>query len=346
MVVVAVTGANGFVGAHIVGALLGAGHSVRAVVRDPNDPAKTAHLQALAGTNSSKLALVSGDLMIEGSYDEAFRGAEVVIHSAAVIDVLDTANAAEKVLKPAVAGSENVLASVGRVGSVRRLIYISSVAAVQRAYGDEESHTYTEEDWNTWSTLQSDAYGYAKMTAERMLWDRIGQHPSCDLVSLCPAVVLGPCLTKAHTKTSCALVRECLYHNPMNSYYASFVDVRDVAAAALAALDSEEAAGKRFIVVSNEAPMLTTELGTYAAGELPQYSIKAIPKYSEWLLWLLARVGIVTSFQEAMATRRFRFSNSQLKAVLKVQPRSLSTTVKDTASSMIDNGWVKPKLKA
>ena len=48
--------------------------------------------------------------------------------------------------------------------------------------------------------------------------------------------MLGPVLTKAHTKASAVLVRECLFRNPMNAYMATFVDVRDVAAAIAAAL--------------------------------------------------------------------------------------------------------------
>jgi len=269
---------------------------------------------------------------------------QVVVHAAAVIDVLDSANAAEKILKPSLQGSRNVLKSIQRSGSVRRLVYISSVAAVQSPYGLEESHVFGEADWNSWSTLERDAYGFAKTSAERWLTDELEKDASCDLISLCPAIVLGPCLAKAHTKSSCALVRECIYHNPMNSYFGSFVDVRDLAAATVASLTSDRSRGARFIVVSDEPPMLTTQLATLAAAELPQYSFVGTPKHSEWLVWLLARVGMATPFQEAMVVKRFIFSNSQLKEILGVRPRPLAETVKDTATSMIDHGWVKPKL--
>ena len=88
---------------------------------------------------------------------------------------------------------------------------------------------------------------------------------------------------------------------------------------------------------------MTTELASYAAAELPQYKITGTPKYSPWLLWLLAKVGVVTPFQDAMSTRKLPFSNAQLKEVLGVQPRPLAECVKDTATSMIEGGWVKPK---
>ena len=46
---IAVTGANGYIGSHIVKALLAEGFKVRAVVRDPNNPKKVGHLQAFPG---------------------------------------------------------------------------------------------------------------------------------------------------------------------------------------------------------------------------------------------------------------------------------------------------------
>ena len=85
-----------------------------------------------------------------------------------------------------------------------------------------------------------------------------------DAVAINPTVVLGPVLTKAHTKASAVLVRECLFRNPMNAYMATFVDVRDVAAAIAAALLRPAAAGERFLLVSDDPPMNTLELGAIA----------------------------------------------------------------------------------
>ena len=50
-----------------------------------------------------------------------------------------------------------------------------------------------------------------------MLWVALKADTSTSLVTLCPAVILGPCLTKAHTKSSTVLVREAIFHNPMNA---------------------------------------------------------------------------------------------------------------------------------
>eukprot|EP00966_Prymnesium_polylepis_P185901 4309190-Prymnesium_polylepis.1 len=103
---IAVTGANGFLGSHVVAVLLADGHTVRAAVRDPSDTAKTSHLTALPGATSA-LTLVKGNLSVEGSYDAAFAGADAVVHTAAVVEVLDSKNAEEKILKPSLEGSKN-----------------------------------------------------------------------------------------------------------------------------------------------------------------------------------------------------------------------------------------------
>ena len=112
----------------------------------------------------------------------------------------------------------------------------SSVAAVQSPLGKPDSHVYTEADWNEWSSISTDAYGFAKTSAEREAWASLKATPApFDASVICPSVTLGPPLTKAHTKASTVLVRELLYNNTMNNYVTSFVDVRDVAAAAVAA---------------------------------------------------------------------------------------------------------------
>ena len=56
-------------------------------------------------------------------------------------------------IRPAVAGVENVLAAVGKAGSVRRVVMTSSVAAVVGDYWERgRHHVFTEADWNLTAT--------------------------------------------------------------------------------------------------------------------------------------------------------------------------------------------------
>ena len=62
-----------------------------------------------------------------------------------------------------------------------------------------------------------------------------------------------------------------------------------------------------------------------------------------WVLWLLARLRFVSSFQELMATRTYAFSNARLKAEFGVTPRPLDDSIRDTLTSIVAGGWATPK---
>jgi hypothetical protein len=77
---VCVTGASGFVASHIAEALLALGHDVRGTVRKPQEPERYRHLTEL--DREGRLELVGGDLIVEGSYDDAVQGCDVLMHTA------------------------------------------------------------------------------------------------------------------------------------------------------------------------------------------------------------------------------------------------------------------------
>ena len=56
-------------------------------------------------------------------------------------------------IRPAVAGVENVLAAVARAGGVRRVVVTSSVGAVVGDHWERgRHHVFTEADWNLTAT--------------------------------------------------------------------------------------------------------------------------------------------------------------------------------------------------
>ena len=101
---VAVTGANGFIGAWVCSELLAQGFRVRAVVRDANDAAKYGFLLSLPGAGGGGVTLASGTLS-PGGYDEAFAGVDGVVHTVAVVEVLDSTDAENRILGPALEGT-------------------------------------------------------------------------------------------------------------------------------------------------------------------------------------------------------------------------------------------------
>jgi len=351
--VVAVTGASGYIGSHVCKCLLDRGFKVRAVVRNKDDPTKVGHLQATAvGLPEGALSFHTGDLAAPGSYDAAFEGADAVIHTAAVVEVsLGVGTTVDEawVVAPSVDGTRNVLASLDRSSTVKRLVHTSSVAAILNA-DRSDGTTFTEADWNGYSAVgNGDPYGYAKTQAEKLVHEHFQRGQPYDFAVINPGVVLGPCLTKAHTKASVAVIRQMLYGNEQPSYFAPLVDVRDVAQAHVEALLRPEAAGKRFILVEHPSRWLL-DLGDILVRQFPDYDIRpqGLAWYKQMVAPLLCWLGMgVTPFQANMATKRFNFDSSQATAVLGLKFRDIEETVRDSAESMLATGWVKiPKKPA
>lgn len=354
---VAVTGASGFIGSHVVEAVLRAGFAVRAVVRDPENAAKTAHLEAIAKNYDAALTFSRGDLGVDGSFDGAFAGADAVVHVAAVVDVTDSGDAAAKIIAPSVDGCRNVLASVRRSGTVKKFVHTSSciaVAAVDTKGGGACGARYDEGDFNAWSTAESDPYGYAKTAAEALVRETCAElQIPCATIN--PGVTLGPCLAKQHTKASTVLLRELLYGNALLNYNCSFVDVRDVADAHARALARGDATG-RFLCVNDDGVRNTLDLGAYAKAACPQWRTEAVPMYSpNFLAAARALYGVpyvgpaacgaagVTDFKLRAFEDKIPFANDRAKDTLGVTFRPLTDTVRDGLASIVDGGWVTPR---
>jgi len=109
-----VTGANGFLGQHVVRALLGKGHAVRALVR----PA--AKVESLGWPDT--VEVVRADLRAARELEAAFDGVDVLVHLAAAVSGGEDAQFASTVV-----GTERLLDAMAR-SSCRRIVLASSFA--------------------------------------------------------------------------------------------------------------------------------------------------------------------------------------------------------------------------
>src|SRR2546430_9330208 len=134
---VLVTGGSGFVGCHLVGRLLERGYRVRTTVRSVANSAKVAPLTALQGRFPGRLELFEADLLVEGAFDEAMKGCEVVFHVASPFFMPEKIKDGQRdMVEPALVGTRNVVGSVERTPSVRRLVFTSTVGAIFGDYVD------------------------------------------------------------------------------------------------------------------------------------------------------------------------------------------------------------------
>eukprot|EP00039_Didymoeca_costata_P019672 m.338472 g.338472 ORF g.338472 m.338472 type:complete len:386 (-) comp18430_c0_seq1:56-1213(-) len=379
--VVAVTGASGFIGSHIVKSLLEKGYTVRPVVRDASNETKTNHLRMLdtLGFPGKIEGFYSGDLLKAGSYDGAFAGADYVIHAAAVVQLsTNKGKEYEEIVKPSIQGTQNVIDSCVKAKTVKRVVHTSSIAAIlspERPKG----HRFTETDENKWSTIErGDAYGYAKYHAEKLMINAGKEHGAFDVVVINPGVVLGPCLTKAHTKASPVFIRQMLYGNPQPDLNFTFVDVREVALAHVLVLNNKNASFKRFMLIDDTTSMHLSEVfkelqkvNTIAEGVKPKFSDMSnmhLMKYgiygaafvissalvaSPLRIWLkfagvtlscfIASRFMPSDFHAWAIGNKLYFDSTRSRNELGIKYRPFEECLKDTADSMIENGLIHVK---
>jgi UDP-glucose 4-epimerase len=122
-----VTGGAGFIGGHLVEALLLTGWSVR--VLDDFSSGREENLEAVRG----RIELVRGDLADPEVAERAVEGVEVVFHQGAVPSVPRSVAEPLRTNRANVDGTLGVLEAARRAG-VRRVVY----AASSSAYGDTE----------------------------------------------------------------------------------------------------------------------------------------------------------------------------------------------------------------
>ena len=112
-----VTGATGFIGSHVVRALLDRGDEVRVLVRQSS---RSDNLDGL------DLDVARGDILEPRSVSRALRGVDRVFHVAGLTSLRASS---ERLFLINVEGTRNVLEASLKAG-VERVVYTSSVAAV------------------------------------------------------------------------------------------------------------------------------------------------------------------------------------------------------------------------
>src|SRR5689334_6032746 len=128
---VLVTGAGGFIGSHVVDALLAQGADVRALLRYTGP----GHHGALAYSGAAdEVEVVFGDLRDAESVERAVAGCDVVLHLGAHISVPYSYEAPRSVVETNVLGTLNVLLAARR-HAARRVVVTSS----SEVYGTPET---------------------------------------------------------------------------------------------------------------------------------------------------------------------------------------------------------------
>ena len=350
---VAVTGASGYVGSHVVLALLERGYSVRACVTDlanaeKIDPLKALNERGLPGS----LELHRGNLFEAGSYDAPFADCCAILHVGTAMAYGGAYNS-RQVYDGAVAGTQNVLESVKKAGSIRRFVYTSSFAAI--GHPAPPGYVFTEDDWASenrdrdpdWSLDRIDdngetAYAMAKVETEHLANRFAAEDGRFDVVSICPIVVLGPLLSRAHELVFSWqwFLGRMLRGKPCKRGWQALwniVDVRDVAAAEVLSLECEgckNGARYQLSATDESGEIDVRRLQEHLQTLFPHIEVGGPPPE---MAAYLEKHGQVYDAPRAHCDKA--------RAELGLRTHAIEDTLRETGRTLIDLGLVQPALR-
>ena len=244
-----VTGASGFIAQQLILDLLEQGHAVRGTVRSAKKAEALRTALAAHSDRAAELELVEADLESDAGWAEAVAGVDVIHHLASPFP-LAAPKDPDELIRPARDGALRVLRAAKAAG-VSRVVLTSSGAAIAYGVRGELPALFTEEDW-TDPTYTADCRPYiaSKAIAERAAWDYVeAEGRGLELTTIQPVAVFGP-IRSAQVKTSVDIVARMLDGRLplLPNAGIQVVDVRDVSAAHIAAMNDPASIGERYIV--------------------------------------------------------------------------------------------------
>jgi dihydroflavonol-4-reductase len=313
-----VTGATGHIGNVLTRVLLERGKRIRAMIMPGED---------IMPIKDLDVEIVEADVLDYQSLLKAFEGIDVVYHLAGIISILPGKDSMVQAVN--VTGTRNVI-QAARSSGVRRLVYTSSIHALQRV---PEGVLIDEKvPFDIEHAISS--YDASKANASLEVLDAVQQ--GMDAVIVCPTGVIGPYDFRRSEMGQ--LILDCVEQKPMlyvDGAY-DFVDVRDVAEGLILAGErgrcgeSYILSGER-ITVPNILKIVQEILGArFFSLKIPfslaQLTAKIMPLYYR----LTHSKPRFTSYSLATLVSNSFISHAKAKIELGYHPRPLRESLSDT----------------
>jgi len=277
MKTVAIIGGSGFIGSHTTAKFLEEGFKVKVSATDISKPEKYTHLKALK--HAENLEILPLKVEHKQQLEEFVKGCEIVIHGGTPFQ-LDVEDPKTELFDPTIKGTENFLEVANDTPSVKKVVFIASVAAYNTNFplppgGKSPDDTIAESD-EPFMSEESHPYAQAKFIANQTVEKFIKDHPDLhfEITSVSPVAAMGNSLSNREDSTSSGLqflFKNNIAPNPFvqmlfdtNAEFA-IVDVKDVADAIYSASQKKGLHGKNYLLsseswkVSDVSAMLNKE---------------------------------------------------------------------------------------
>jgi nucleoside-diphosphate-sugar epimerase len=241
-----ITGGAGFIGSHMVEALLARGH--RVTVLDNLSTGRGENLSSV----QDRIGFINGSVLDPLLVDELVSESNVVVHLAAAVGVRLIVERPLRSLVTNIKGSENILEAAHRY---RRKVLLASTSEV---YGKNSSGSFGEDDDRILGSNKVSRWAYSTAKAvDEILAFAYHRERGLPTVVVRLFNTVGPRQTGAYGMVLPRLVHQALTGEPLTVFgdgrqSRCFCHVADVVAAIMALLDDPRAHGDVFNVGSTE----------------------------------------------------------------------------------------------
>ena len=331
-----VSGGSGYIAGFLIRQLVDEGWVVHTTIRNL---ARETEIRRLINVDNARLKFFAADLMSDDGWVEAMVGCSHVAHLASPFP-LGVPKHEDELIIPARDGAIRALRAA-KASGVKRFVMTSSCAAIAYGHGNKVQ-TFIESDWTDVTSPDVQPYIKSKTIAERAARDWVAAEGNdMEYCSVNPSGVFGP-VWSHDISSSIEIVKKLLEGALPGCPDIGFaiVDVRDVAAMHVRAMNAPGMAGERFICagpflkIIDVARILKSGLGAQAkkvpTRGLPDVLVKLVAMFNPMVKQVAGEIG-----------RTRNMDSSHAREVLGWVPRPVEETIIDTARSLIDLGIVK-----
>jgi len=318
---VLLTGGTGFLGRHIADCLRSAGHTVRVLCRS-EDP----------GLAQMGCQVFRGDILDEQRVKDAMVGIDAVIHAAGLVSRDETDRSL--MMRVHIEGTRYVMAAAQAEG-VRRVVHMSTSGTL--AVSEDAKMVRHEDDGVPLELIARWPYYLSKWLGERAALSAAESPGAPEVVVLNPTLTLGPGDVRGSSTNE---IRRFLNRQipVVPSGGLSFVDVRDVAAVAVAMLTKGQNKERYLLSAVNLTfADFLDRLSQISGVKGPRLSVPLSRGVTRWATRLVeqaaAAVGAepaVSSLEADMATHFWYCDARKAKDALGFAPRDPMMTLMDT----------------